>query len=161
MKQVYIYFHKTYFYVRDIIILVLISKEYVLFSFCHDKSHFSLILITNHNFLISQKVKSYTFFKFFKKRNPQHVFTFQFNSINSKTYKISLSENTTSVTRMVASKTAVETGVVRAKNARQKRKLMNEAPKVFENAKSTIFIKGGNVSDVITSVFTDLHRLKV
>ena len=61
--------------------------------------------------------------------------------------------------RMV--KTAVEAGVVRAKNARQKRKLENEAPKVFENAKSTIFIKGGNVSDVITSVFKDLHRLKV
>jgi len=62
---------------------------------------------------------------------------------------------------MVASKTAVESGVVRAKNARQKRKLLNEAPKVFENAKSTIFIKGGNVSDIITNVFTDLHRLKV
>ena len=62
---------------------------------------------------------------------------------------------------MVASKTAVETGVVRAKNARQKRKLLNEAPKVFENAKKTLFIKGGNVSDTITSVFTDLHRLKV
>jgi len=61
---------------------------------------------------------------------------------------------------MVSSKTAVETGVVRAKNARQKRKLLNEAPKVFENAKKTLFIKGGNVSDTITSVFTDLHRLK-
>ena len=58
-------------------------------------------------------------------------------------------------------KSALEAGITRAKNARQKRKLTNEAPKVVENTKSTIFIKGGNVSDVITNVFKDLHVLKV
>ena len=58
-------------------------------------------------------------------------------------------------------KTAVEAGIVRAKNARQKRKLEKAAPKVYENTKSTIFIKGGNVSDIVTSVFKDLHMLKV
>lgn len=31
---------------------------------------------------------------------------------------------------------------------------------MVENTKSTIFIKGGNVSDVITNVFKDLHVLK-
>ena len=58
-------------------------------------------------------------------------------------------------------KSALEAGIARAKNARQKRKLEHEAPKVVENTKSTIFIKGGNVSDVIINVFKDLHVLKV
>ena len=58
-------------------------------------------------------------------------------------------------------KTPVEAGIVRAKNARQKRKVDKMAPKVYENTKSTIFIKGGNVSDILTNVFKDLHVLKV
>ena len=58
-------------------------------------------------------------------------------------------------------KTALEAGIVRAKNARQKRKMTHQAPKVVENTKSTIFIKGGNVSDILSNVFTDLHGLKV
>ena len=52
-------------------------------------------------------------------------------------------------------------GVVRAKNARQKRKLKKEEPKVFENTKVTVLIKGGNVSNTITQVMHDFHRLKV
>ena len=58
-------------------------------------------------------------------------------------------------------KTALEAGIVKAKNARQKRKIEKEKPKVYENTKKTIFIKGGNVSDVLTNVFKDLHGLKV
>ena len=57
-------------------------------------------------------------------------------------------------------KSAVEAGIVRAKNARQKRKLAKAAPKVFENTKQTVFIKGGNVSQTITSLMHDLNRLK-
>lgn len=34
------------------------------------------------------------------------------------------------------------------------------APKVFENTKQTVFIKGGNVSQTITSLMHDLNRLK-
>ena len=52
-------------------------------------------------------------------------------------------------------------GVVRAKNARQKRKLKKEEPKVFENTKVTVLIKGGNVSNTLTQVMHDFHRLKV
>ena len=52
-------------------------------------------------------------------------------------------------------------GVVRAKNARQKRKLKKEEPKVFENTKVTVLIKGGNVSNTVTQVMHDFHRLKV
>ena len=52
-------------------------------------------------------------------------------------------------------------GVVRAKNARQKRKLKKEEPKVFENTKNTVLIKGGNVSNTLTQVMHDFHRLKV
>ena len=63
--------------------------------------------------------------------------------------------------RMAVEKSPVEAGIVRAKNARQKRVIKNQAPKVVENNKSTIFIKGGNVSDAITMVFKDLHALKV
>lgn len=55
---------------------------------------------------------------------------------------------------------AIEAGVVRAKNARQKRKVEKAAPKVFENTKSTILIKGGNVSQTVTNVMHDLHRIK-
>jgi len=51
-------------------------------------------------------------------------------------------------------------GVVRAKNARQKRKLKKEEPKVFENTKNTVLIKGGNVSNTLTQVMHDFHRLK-
>ena len=63
--------------------------------------------------------------------------------------------------RIAVEKSPVEAGIVRAKNARQKRVIKNQAPKVVENNKSTIFIKGGNVSDAITMVFKDLHALKV
>ena len=56
---------------------------------------------------------------------------------------------------------AIEAGIVRAKNARQKRKVEKAAPKVFENTKSTILIKGGNVSQTVTDVMHDLHRIKV
>ena len=63
--------------------------------------------------------------------------------------------------RMAVEKSPVEAGIVRAKNARQKRVIKNQAPKVVENNKSTIFIKGGNVSEAITMVFKDLHALKV
>jgi len=62
---------------------------------------------------------------------------------------------------MAVEKSPVEAGIVRAKNARQKRVIKNQAPKVVENNKSTIFIKGGNVSDAITMVFKDLHALKL
>jgi len=55
---------------------------------------------------------------------------------------------------------AIEAGIVRAKNARQKRKVEKAAPKVFENTKSTILIKGGNVSQTVTDVMHDLHRIK-
>merc|ERR1711990_1314754 len=55
---------------------------------------------------------------------------------------------------------AIEAGIVRAKNARQKRKVEKAAPKVFENTKSTILIKGGNVSQTVTNVMHDLHRIK-
>ena len=57
--------------------------------------------------------------------------------------------------------TAQQLGVVRAKNARQKRKLQKQAPKVFENTKSTVLIKGGNVSSTVTNIMHDFHRLKV
>ena len=52
-------------------------------------------------------------------------------------------------------------GVVRAKNARQKRKIKREEPKVFENTKRTVLIKGVNVSNTLTQVMHDFHRLKV
>ena len=57
-------------------------------------------------------------------------------------------------------KSAIESGIVRAKNARQKRKMAKAAPKVFENTKQTVFIKGGNVSKTITELMHDLNRLK-
>ena len=57
-------------------------------------------------------------------------------------------------------KSAVEAGIVRAKNARQKRKIQKAAPKVYENTKQTVFIKGGNVSQNITNLMHDLNRLK-
>ena len=57
-------------------------------------------------------------------------------------------------------KSAVEAGIVRAKNARQKRKIQKAAPKVHENTKQTVFIKGGNVSQNITNLMHDLNRLK-
>ena len=56
---------------------------------------------------------------------------------------------------------ALKAGIVKSKNARQRRKLENEAPKVFENTKKTILIKGGNVSNTITKITDDLNRLKV
>ena len=62
---------------------------------------------------------------------------------------------------MVKQQSAQSMGVVRAKNARQKRKLKKEEPKVFENTKNTVLIKGGNVSNTITQVMHDFHRLKV
>ena len=57
-------------------------------------------------------------------------------------------------------KSAIEARIVRAKNARQKRKIQKAAPKVYENTKQTVFIKGGNVSQNITNLMHDLNRLK-
>merc|ERR1739838_907281 len=57
-------------------------------------------------------------------------------------------------------KSAIEAGIVRAKNARQKRKMQKAAPKVFENTKQTMLVKGGNVSQILTNIMHDLNRLK-
>lgn len=57
-------------------------------------------------------------------------------------------------------KSAIEAGIVRAKNARQKRKMQKAAPKVFENTKQTMLVKGGNVSQTLTNLMHDLNRLK-
>lgn len=57
-------------------------------------------------------------------------------------------------------KSAIEAGIVRAKNARQKRKMQKAAPKVFENTKQTMLVKGGNVSQTLTNIMHDLNRLK-
>jgi len=54
--------------------------------------------------------------------------------------------------------TAVQPGV--AKTQRAKRALQNKAPKLFENVKSTLLLKGPSSSQVMNNVLKDLHTLK-
>lgn len=48
----------------------------------------------------------------------------------------------------------------KAKNARTKRFLDNRAPKLVENAKTVVMLKGGNTSETVTATLKDLHKLK-
>ncbi|ORX70264.1 Brix-domain-containing protein [Linderina pennispora] len=48
----------------------------------------------------------------------------------------------------------------KAKNARSKRFLTNRAPKVVENAKTAIFVRGSTTSQVILDTLKDLYALK-
>eukprot|EP00123_Amoebidium_parasiticum_P020290 comp4684_c0_seq1/m.854 comp4684_c0_seq1/g.854 ORF comp4684_c0_seq1/g.854 comp4684_c0_seq1/m.854 type:complete len:318 (-) comp4684_c0_seq1:118-1071(-) len=50
--------------------------------------------------------------------------------------------------------------VPKAKNARTKRFLENRAPKVVENPKNTLFLKGAKTGDAVAAVLHDLHGLK-
>jgi len=49
---------------------------------------------------------------------------------------------------------------VKPKTQRGKRFLRGREPKVFENTKQAMFIKGGNTSQVITSLLKEFHQLK-
>lgn len=49
---------------------------------------------------------------------------------------------------------------VKAKNARTKRFLKNRESKTVENTKSSLFIRGGNTSTIVTNALKDMHKLK-
>ena len=44
----------------------------------------------------------------------------------------------------------------KAKNQKAKRFLANREPKIHENDKNAMFIKGGNTNDVVTQTLKDL-----
>jgi len=50
--------------------------------------------------------------------------------------------------------------IVKPKTQRGKRALEKKEPKIYENTKSTLFFKGGNTSQIVTSVLKELHQLK-
>eukprot|EP01134_Creolimax_fragrantissima_P005955 CFRG5955T1 len=49
---------------------------------------------------------------------------------------------------------------VKAKNARSKRVLDNRGPKVVENPKQTLFVKGNKTGETVNELLGDLHTLK-
>ncbi|KNC82146.1 hypothetical protein SARC_05566 [Sphaeroforma arctica JP610] len=48
----------------------------------------------------------------------------------------------------------------KAKNARTKRVMDNRAPKVIENPKQTLFVRGNKTGEVVNELLGDLHTLK-
>ncbi|XP_003389127.1 PREDICTED: ribosome production factor 2 homolog [Amphimedon queenslandica] len=50
--------------------------------------------------------------------------------------------------------------VVKPKNQRSKRALEKRAPKLIENPKTAMFVRGGHISQIVTDVMTDLCKLK-
>jgi len=50
--------------------------------------------------------------------------------------------------------------IVKPKNQRVKRALESRAPKIHENVKSALFVKGGRTSETVTQVLKDLCLLK-
>nr|CAB3265689.1 ribosome production factor 2 homolog [Phallusia mammillata] len=54
----------------------------------------------------------------------------------------------------------MEQGIVKPKTQRHKRILKARLPKVHENDKKSLFIRGGNTSETVTSVLKDLYALK-
>lgn len=55
---------------------------------------------------------------------------------------------------------SMEAGILKPKTQRHKRRLEDQAPKVFENDKKTLLIKGGNTSNVVSNALQELHMLK-
>ncbi|XP_062857828.1 ribosome production factor 2 homolog [Trichomycterus rosablanca] len=51
-------------------------------------------------------------------------------------------------------------GVVKPKTRRSKRFLQNKEPKLTENVKNTMIMKGGNSSETVTQALKDLYALK-
>ncbi|KAL5457547.1 hypothetical protein EMCRGX_G034818 [Ephydatia muelleri] len=54
----------------------------------------------------------------------------------------------------------MEERIVKPKNQRVKRFLEDRAPKLIENTKKAVFIRGGNTSDVISQALKDFYLLK-
>lgn len=54
----------------------------------------------------------------------------------------------------------MENEIVKCKSQRHRRVLQNRESKIFENDKTAIFIRGGNTSDVVSSVLQEFHRMK-
>lgn len=50
--------------------------------------------------------------------------------------------------------------IVKPKNQRAKRALAVREPKIYENDKNTMFIKGGRTSDIVTQTLKELYMLK-
>lgn len=48
----------------------------------------------------------------------------------------------------------------KAKTARTKRFMDNRAPKIVENTKTAVILKGGNSSETVTTALKDMHKLK-
>ncbi|XP_039265006.2 ribosome production factor 2 homolog [Styela clava] len=54
----------------------------------------------------------------------------------------------------------MEEGIVKPKSQRHRRVLEQRAPKIFENDKTALFIRGGNTSNIITTALQELHMMK-
>lgn len=50
--------------------------------------------------------------------------------------------------------------IVKTKTKRGKRFLENRAPKVVENVKKAMFVKGGRTNEVVTKALKELYMLK-
>ncbi|MED6243628.1 rRNA-binding ribosome biosynthesis protein rpf2 [Ataeniobius toweri] len=51
-------------------------------------------------------------------------------------------------------------GIVKPKTKRSKRFLESRAPKLIEDVRSTMIMKGGNTSQTITTALKDIYSLK-
>lgn len=54
----------------------------------------------------------------------------------------------------------MEEGIIKPNSQRHRRYLDNRAPKVHENAKKTMFLKGGNSSETVTTMLKEMYMLK-
>ncbi|XP_002129416.2 ribosome production factor 2 homolog [Ciona intestinalis] len=54
----------------------------------------------------------------------------------------------------------MENEIVKPRSQRHRRVLKARAPKIHENDKKTMFVRGGNTSDVVTNVLKEMYMLK-
>lgn len=54
----------------------------------------------------------------------------------------------------------MEEEIIKPKSQRHRRVLEQRAPKIFENDKTALFIRGGNTSNIVTTALQELHMMK-